>query len=304
VSVLSALSGIADDLLAQPHGRMALRLTALFLLATTRVFFAWHPVSLVAAAMAVLMLLSPRLLASRWAWGAIAGAVAFGLMDRWPASENNRFLDLYWLLACTLAAGLPESEAERLLARHGRLLIGLTFTLAATQKAVRGEYWDGGFMHGLILWDERFRSVAMVVGGLDAKDVVANSQLKNALAAMPSVVESVVLITTERLRVTALLLGYFVLALEAAVGLSFLLPRPRWMTRLRHYLLFLFVLPTYLLAQVSHFGIILAVMGFAQCPVEHRRLRLAYVLVFAYLCFADFTGSLLLDAFKARAAPV
>jgi len=297
VNAPSAVSAVADDLLAQPHGRTTLRLTALFLLATTRIFFAWHPISLLAAVMAVLMLLSPRVLVSRWAWAVVVAAVGYGLVARWPASENNRFLDFYWLLACCLAVGFPDDEAESLLARHGRLLIGLTFALAATQKALRGEYWDGAFMHGLILWDERFRSVAMTLGGLDAKDLLANTQLKNALTAMPSAVESVTLITSDRLRAVALVLGYFVLTLEAAVGLSFLLPRPRWFARYRHYLLFLFVLPTYLLAQVSHFGIVLAVMGFAQCPAERRRLRLAYVLVFVFLCFADFTGPLLVGSF-------
>jgi hypothetical protein len=287
---------LATNLLEEPQGRTALRLTAVFLLSTSHILFAWHPVSLLAAALGVMMLVSPRLLESRPAWAAVFAILAWGLVTRWPVTENNRYLDAYWVLACCLAVGFPEDEAERVLARNGRLLIGLTFTLAATQKALRGGYFDGSFMHGLVLWDDRFRSVAKLLGGLDAKDIVTNVQLKSALAFMPSAVESIAVVTSERLRLTTLVLGYFVLLLEASVGLSFLLPGPRWLTRWRHYLLFLFVLPTYLLAQVSHFGLILTVMGFAQCPVERRGLRLAYLLVFVFLCFADMTGPMLLAA--------
>lgn len=296
MSVLSAVAAIANDLLDEPHGRTALRLTALFFLVTLRILFIWHPVSLLAAALATLMLLSPRLLESRWTWAGLFAALAWGLVTRWPISENNRYLDAYWVLACGLAVGFPREECERLLAHNGRMLIGLTFTLAATQKALRGEYFDGSFMHGLVLWDERFRTIAATVGGLDTEALATNLQLKSALSLMPSAIESISLVTSERLRIATLFLGYFVLLLEASVGLSFLLPGPRWLTRWRHYFLFLFVLPTYLLAQVSHFGMILMAMGFAQCPVEQRRLRVAYLLVFVFLCFSGFLGSMLTTA--------
>ncbi|HXC50471.1 MAG TPA: hypothetical protein VN634_06305 [Candidatus Limnocylindrales bacterium] len=292
----SAVTVFVEDLIAEPRGRTALRLTAVFLLATSHVLFAWHPASVFAAALGVMMLLSPRLLESRWTWAGVFAVLVWGLVTRWPVTENNRYLDAYWVLACCLASGLTADECDRVLARNGRLLIGLTFTLAATQKALRGGYFDGSFMHGLVLWDERFRSVASLLGGLDAKDLAINSQLKSALGFMPWAVESVSFVTSERLRLGTFVLGYLVLLLEASVGLSFLLPGPRWLTRWRHYLLFLFVLPTYLLAQVSHFGLILTIMGFAQCPTEQRRLRLAYLLVFVFVCFADMTAPMLIAA--------
>jgi hypothetical protein len=291
---------VVADLLAQSQGTLALRMTAIFFLVTMRLLFVWHPLSLVAAVLAVLMLLSPRLLESRWAWGGILAALAWGLIARWPISENNRYLDAYWVLACCLAAGFPALERDRLLAHNGRILIGLTFTLAAAQKALRGEYFDGSFMHGLFLWDDRFRTVAKLAGGLDGQDILANIHLKSAMSLMPSAVESIALVTSDQLRIVALGLGYFVLALEAAVGLSFLLSSPRWFAQLRHGLLFLFVLPTYLLAQVSHFGMILTVMGFAQCPPEWPRLRVLYLLVFVFLCFTDLTGPMLMAAVSGR----
>jgi hypothetical protein len=294
VSAGAALKAIVTDLLDQPHGRTTLRLTAIFFLVCSRVLFAWHPLTMLAGALAVIMLLGPRLLESGVAWAAVFAVLVIGLVATWPVSENNRYLDAYWVLACCLAAGLPVEQRERLLAVNGRLLIGMTFTLAATQKLLRGEYLDGTFMHGLVLWDDRFRTVGKLLGGLEGKDIATNLQLKSALSFMPSLVESVAVVTTDRLRTATLFLGWFVLALETAVGLSFLLPGPRWLTRWRHAFLFLFVLPTYLLAHVSHFGLILAIMGFAQCPAEQRGLKVAYLLVFAFLCFADLTGPALL----------
>lgn len=294
MSVRSAAASVTRQLLDQPQGETALRLTALFFLASSRVLFNWYPPSVFACAMAVLMLVSPDLLRRRAAWAGMLAVLVAGLVARWPVTENNRYLDAYWVLACCLAVGFPREDAERLLARNGRLLVGMTFTLAATQKALRGGYFDGSFLHGLVLWDERFRTVARLFGGLEPKDILANAQLKTAMSVMPSAVDSIAMITSERLRIGALFVGWFVLWLEASIGLSFLLERPRWLARWRHAFLFLFVLPTYLLAQVSHFGMILAVMGFAQCPPEQRGLRVAYLLVFVFLCFADMTGQLLI----------
>jgi hypothetical protein len=71
--------------------------------------------------------------------------------------------------------------------------------------------------------------------------------------------------------------------INAALAVAFLWPVGRGPSRLRHVLLLIYCTITYAVATVDGFGWLLLAMGAAQCTVEQRRTRIAYVAVFVLI---------------------
>jgi len=131
--------------------------------------------------------------------------------------------------------------------------------------------------------DERLEHVAMALGGLDREQLLARRAFVGRHVdgvGLPSTVPP----EPERLLSVAMAATWLTLALEAAVALTFALPLGRlgW---LRHVALLSFCTTTYAIAPVVGFGWLLLAMGVSQCELGARRLRAAYVGVFALLVF-------------------
>jgi hypothetical protein len=261
----------------------ALRLSAIALLLRPMGSWLVRPAIL---AVAVLVLIFPRLLRSSLMWGALAGLTAIRIAEDWPLADNHIYLLGYWLLAVALS--LRVSDALATLAFTSRWLVGLAFAFAVLWKAVLSpDFVDGRFFRVTLLTDPRFGAVAQLIGGLSREELDANRQ---ALALLPDgaeLLDAPVVHEPVRLRMLAKASTFGILALEAAVALFMLAPAARTSVRWRHAVLLLFCGITYAFAPVAGFGWLLLVMGLAQVEPRQTWFGRAYIAAFVVVIFYD-----------------
>ena len=247
-------------LLAQPSYLLILQLTAVLILLHEIETFAWMRIP--ERLLALAMLCAPRLMQSKGAWIALSSLLVVNNLWRWSLLVNHEYLTTYWVLACTLALYAPAPE--KVLAWNARLLIGLCFALAAIWKFLAGEYIDGSFLHLTFLLDSRLALGAFLLGGLEADLLQQHRTLFDLLQTTGSVAPQA-LQSSPRMAVISLILSYWTIFIEAIAALSFLLPRPKILTRLRYAILLVFIFTTYTVIPVLAFGALLLIMGLAQC---------------------------------------
>jgi hypothetical protein len=267
------------ELLAMDRGDLALRLLLLALLLAP-VGDRWLRPLIVGVA--ALGLLAPSAVRSTALWLALAGLAALRVALDWPMSDNHAYLLAYWCLAAAIAAA--SSDREGVLAWNGRALIGLTFLFATLWKvALSPDFLDGRFFRVTLIDDTRMEAVARLAGGLDEDALWDLRDLVREHADGVFVPWDEMPVEPPRLRALATALTGATVALEGALAAAFLLPLPAGAWLLRHGLLLLFCAGTYALAPVAGFGWLLLSMGVAQTEPAWRRLRLAYVAVFAFV---------------------
>ncbi len=218
------------------------------------------------------MLLAPPLLRSAGAWLCLFALMAIGVAGAWEVTDNNRYLILYWTLACALSA--TSERSERFLAWNGRILIGLTFASAVLWKLRAGDYPDGHFFHHMFLTDERLVGVA-ALGGLDRVALADNQTLLELLYAHPAQSLSLELASTPRLAAIATAASYWTLFIEGLIAFTFLCK-----SRFRNFALMVFLCSTYLIAPVPLFASTLAILAVSQCEPLEARQRLCLVALF------------------------
>ena len=261
----------------------ALRLSAIALL--LRPMGSWwvRPAIL---AIAVLVLIFPRLLRRSLMWGAVAGLTAIRIAEDWPLADNHIYLLGYWMLAVALS--LRAADARATLAFSSRWLVGLAFAFAVLWKAVLSpDFVDGRFFRVTLLTDPRFGAVAQLIGGLSREELAANRQALVLLPDGAELLDAPVVHEPVRLRMLAKVSTFGILALEAALALFMLAPATRTSARWRHAALLLFCGITYAFAPVAGFGWLLLVMGLAQVEPRQIWFGRAYIAAFVVVIFYD-----------------
>lgn len=259
---------------------LALRLTLLDLLLRPVGNWAQRPMIL---CLATLALLRSRWLRQPVLWLIFAGLTGTRAVLDWPLADNHAYLLAYWCLAVALA--LMALDAEECLSFNGRLLVGLVFLFACVWKFVLSDnYLDGTFLQVTLLTDPRFAGFSQVAGGLDARTYEALSEFVGQHRdAEPTRGDGVAL--PSRFAALALAATVWNLFINAALAFAFLWPTGRGLNPLRHVLLLSYCAITYAVATVDGFGWLLLAMGVAQCGLEQRRTRLAYITVFVLIIF-------------------
>jgi hypothetical protein len=278
---IAARGTLESWLEGQGYG-LALRLTLLDLLLDPVGRWNVRPLIL---ALAAAGLLSESLIRNRMFWLLLSALTAWRILDDWPLSDNHAYLLSYWCLAIFLA--LHSRDPGRTLAKSARLLIGLAFLFAVLWKGVLSDdFVDGRFFRHLLLTDDRFEEVALVLGGmsetaLERARALLEKNLHEPATALPSSIE------TESLRGIARVATWGTLVLEFGVALLFLLPGRIGVGRLRDAALLVFCIGTYAVAPVPGFGWLLLAMGVAQCPLHARTTLCLYLAGFAVVLFHD-----------------
>lgn len=220
----------------------------------------------------------PMLGEPSWRWNPIPWigamlALCAAYVPRWHEFDNHTWFAVYWTLAVGVCLWLSRGDVRPALATAGRLMIGLIFLLAVLWKATAGEYVSGEFFTYQLLVDARFAPVTELVGAVTGADLAQNRQ---SLSELGSGVDGagVVITSSDRIPVLALVMSWWGLAVEAAIALLWLLPLQR-LAWLRHAALLLFILTTYLVVPVVGFGCLLIAMAFTQ-PDLSRRVRITY----------------------------
>lgn len=243
----------------------------------------WY-VSVPVSILTMAALLFPRLRANRWLWFAIACFLLSGAFVAWTRADNHKYLIAYWTLAVALAAGAHHPDHQ--VALSARLLIGLTFTFAIGWKLITPDFSTGEFFHYSLLFDGRFSTKVVALGGLEQGAADVNRLAREALTSPTSVLESTQLATNSTIVALAGLLTTWTLVIEAIVAVAFLCS-PSWrIARVRDGALLVFTLTAYAVAPVLGFASVLTAMGFVQCERDRVRTRSAYLLMFlAIQCF-------------------
>ena len=252
------------------------RLTLLLLLFTDWVSGDWWPFKVPLRVLAIAGLVLPPLHRNPVLWGLVATTMLARSTWYWWTQDNHVFLLTWWMLAVALSLSLPRPEQG--LARNGRLLLGLAFAFATLWKAfLSPDFADGAYFHYTFLTDARFADFAALGGGLSETLHAQNQRAIATLIDTARDVHAVVLETTPRLSLIAVLVTWWTLALEGGIALAFLWPLGRGPSRYRHAALIVFAATTYLVASnVSTFGWGLLVMGLAQCEPGLPRTRVLY----------------------------
>jgi hypothetical protein len=199
----------------------------------------------------------------------------------WAIADNHHWLLSYWLLALALSVGSKAPEAT--LSQSARLLIGFAFLLATLRKAMSPQYLDGRAFQFLLMADPRFYHVALF--GDHTQDIPAF--WREMLNLSPEVALPVVTPGFQRI---AWVMTWWTIFIEGAIALAFLIRDNPRAERARNWLLLTFVITTYPVAPVLGFAWLLLIMGWAQCSLELRAARFAYLLMFplVYLFYGEF----------------
>jgi len=247
------------ELLARPSYLLILQLTAILIVLHEIDTFPWT--RLPERGLALTMLFVPRLMRSKKAWVALSVLLVMNNLWHWAALVNHEYLTTYWVLVCTLS--LYASKPNQVMAWNARLLIGLCFAFATIWKFLGGEYLDGSFLHFTFLSDIRLSMGATLIGGLDG-ELPHNRSLLETMQATGEI-NPQLLQTSPRMALMSVALSYWTIFIEAIAALSFLLPRPQFLSRARYGILLVFIFTTYTVIPVLAFGALLLIMGLAEC---------------------------------------
>ncbi len=263
------------------HIEIALKLSLLlFLLHGGRDSWATMTVRI----LCLVMLLHRDTLEKRWLWTLLAAVLLADLGANWLPVDNHKFLITYWALACCLSTW--SSDPRKTLAWNGRCIIALAFTFATFWKVHGGEYLDGSFFLFEFLLDERFSSLAALVG-MDPNALELNRQASQLLRAFPAEGLSLDLTANDQLRTLALWMSYGTIAIEGAVALAFWWSLSGAKSDLSDWILIAFCVATYTLTPITGFGLVLVVMGFAQCRERNGDAKEGYLWAFVLVQFAQ-----------------
>lgn len=268
--LLARIYRVWDGIVGQPAHETVLRMTLILLILHS------HPAWLMQIPLRIIccmMLLGRGLERSRSLWTLLCALQVYQYSMSRFGIDHHKYLIAYWSIACLLS--LFSEAPARVLAWNGRILVGLTFALAAHWKWLGGEFFDGTFFSFMLVTNPMFHGDAFA--GVPSSVLAGNEQLLRLLKALPHEGFSLELDSVgEFVRLGAALAWITVIA-EVLVAVAFLVSKFRALHELRHLLLISFALVTYSVLPVIGFGFLLMIMGYAQTPLEDQETRRWYL---------------------------
>lgn len=273
--------GLWETALAEPRDLLVLRFTLLLLLLD-----ATHAASFVVPLRILCgsMLVFGRLTRNRWLWTALAGTLGAHTLQGYWTIDNHQFLIAYWTLACALACW--SRDADRVLCANARLLTALVFVFATAWKLLGGAYLDGSFFTHELLLDPRFAALAHLTTGIEQGALDYNREMARMLTTFPEGGIIVKIASAGAVTTVARALSYATILIEGSVAVAFLAALRKPGSEVADWLLIAFIVTTYTLTPVIGFGVVLTILGFAQCPVDRTQTRCGYLWTFVLVQFA------------------
>jgi hypothetical protein len=214
-------------------------------------------------------------------WLALALAGTISTILEWERIDNHKYLLDYWLWVLFIVHLFGQSERQQRVIRfNARFFLCLIFLAASAQKLSSPSYRSGAMFEHYLYVDGRFTAFGKLIG----VDRPVSDAVKKRIMFLRSPFAEVEgnemnIPGTDRARVTALVMTWWDVSLQLAIG-ALLLFR-QWRTdEIAHILLLFFIFTTYLPAPVFGFGWILAIMGFTLAKDKFPKIAAAYILCF------------------------
>lgn len=220
----------------------------------------------------------PRLRRNGWLWFGLAVFLWIFILKHWQFQDNHVYLWGYWILA--LACCLWQKQADTLIYKNARYLLGLTMLFASIQKARAINYMNGNFFYFTFLTDGRFS----FIGNLFRKNFYQIVHKNNALLSkMHDSLSPVQLLGgSPDLLVVAKIVTWFTFLIELLLALSFLLPQQWRLARYRFYYFACFC-GIYFLVPVKGFAAVLILMAMAQLNKHQWAFKLLFLVLLLYI---------------------
>ena len=233
----------------------------------------------------------PRLRKNPLLWLAALVLLSVAGMSSWYKIDNHQYLLIYWCLSVFLMLLTDVKDRTHCIERSSSILIALVMLLACAQKLRTPSYTDGSFFEYTLLFDQRFVSIAWLIGGVTPFDLEENRLLQQQMAnsyLSGSLINSVNIYPTDQIRWLSVGITWFAVLFEGAIGILFLFPNPsNRLHFLRACLLIIFIITTYAIAPVIGFGQLIITMALASVPFHYKKLRLILMALFLILPFFD-----------------
>jgi len=226
-----------------------------------------------------------RFTKSPWYWFYISIVLIVGHITVWYSIDNHKYLMTWWCLAIAFSFYLENHSKN--IHFNGRVLIGLCFMFATFWKLITPEFIDGSFFHYLLIGgDGRFDEFSMLLTGIHQDTIDINRQLINELKLSSDENLRFTLEFTERSVIIAHILTWWTIIIEGVIALGFLCKGNWFVKHYRDYLLGIFIITTYSVANVIEFAWLIIAMGVAQIDENNLKFKkLWYILLFIIMAF-------------------
>jgi hypothetical protein len=272
-------SRVSQCLAAYDAWELAAKLTLLALLLSPVGNWYIRPTIL---ALSVVGLLVPGMWRASSLWVALSLLAAFRCYLDWPSADNHAYLLSYWCLAFAVSGWLGNREV---LFSNARYLVALTFSFAALQKWISGDYLNGVFFLTTFFLDPRFEDFVVLFSSVTLEQIdIARDYLEGDYRSAPADTNFPFEIPRS-LWWLAMLSTAWNLLEQTLIAIAFLVPRHSWLGRVRDPLLLLFCFTIYAVVPVVSFGWLVLAMGVAQCDERSAIIRYWYLGVFLALVF-------------------
>ena len=233
----------------------------------------WFITSIYKAAL-VLSLAFPRIVKHPALWLILIVSSAFAVYTGWQGVLNSTWLMFYWMITFMLATFVCRGSLDDLrsfLRHNANFMIVAIMGLAVVQKIFGAGYLSGASFELALLTQPNLYLLSHYIGGLSFQDLFTNVDLLKSLP-----YQEVILVTSSRITFVALVITYFVLVIEAAIAILFLLKRTVYVYA-AHMLLGVFIIGVYFVVPAYPFIILFAILGIASLPDRSPRLFCMYV---------------------------
>ncbi len=222
-----------------------------------------HSLWMVAAMLPATVANMTPLRSSPWTWW-ISGACCLAVAAyNWSTFEDHVFFGGYQLVAVGIA--LTRADFRESIKLQLRWLTGTLFGVAVGWKLLSSSYVDGSLFRTVLLFDERFDPITLLLGPVSAEALASDRELIDAVG-RGEIAEVQQLESAAALSFLSPLLSVWTIVIEIAIAVAFLAP-DRWRAaRLRHPALLVFCVTTYAVAPVLGFAVMLSAVGLSLSP--------------------------------------
>lgn len=212
-------------------------------------------------------------------WLGIMAIMATYLAMDWFQFSRS-YLIFYWIIAIMLAMSKKSDEGrQQVLAINAQYLLAFTMLIAACCKCLSPDYLNGRFFMSWLLLSPSTVDFANAILGQSHDVFMTNQATLGSVikGGSPGTVDLAITKSVQsRLHAVAIILAWWGMVIEFAIGVLFLFPCGRMLSSFRHALFIVFCLTCYAVLPVFTFAAILIVLGLAQTRADQVWIRRGY----------------------------